>query len=191
MVRIPEHGRLLQTGWVLLLGCLIPVSLTAQDDTTAEATSAAADETASATAETTASASDKASDDQPASYEVKQQRLSVEVELNGLFQSEQTAPIRIRPKSWSTLVIREAVPHGTVVKAGDSILWLETKKLDEAITEAEQAIEQSHLSLELAHINREASLQTDELTLESTERTKREADEVLDYFNETDRKRSE
>lgn len=43
------------------------------------------------------------------------------------------APISLRPEMFKTLEVVKAVAHGTSVKKGEQLLWLETKDLDEEI----------------------------------------------------------
>lgn len=83
----------------------------------------------------------------PASHIVTSGPLKIEVELEGLFEADQMSEIVVRPKSWSTLEVLEAVAHGQKVSQGQTLVKLDMTKIDTAIKEAKTANELAEISL--------------------------------------------
>ena len=66
----------------------------------------------------------------PSTYQVTRGAFRVEVKLSGVFESTKTAEISLSPKAWSQLRVLKAVGHGSAVKKGQQLLWLDLEKLD-------------------------------------------------------------
>jgi HlyD family secretion protein len=76
---------------------------------------------------------------EPPTHVVAPTPFLVEARLEGVFESTVMAEVSIDAKRWTQLVVDEAVPHGTRVKAGDVLVRLDTTKLDETVRDLEIA----------------------------------------------------
>ena len=124
-------------------------------------------------------------------HTIKSTPFRVDVSLKGVFESRQSAEISLRPKAWTTLEVAKVVAHGTSVKKGEPVLWLDTEKLDKELESAQNAVEVGDLDLRQQEVSLRALEQSVPLDLEAAERTARIATEELDYFLETDRAQQE
>jgi multidrug efflux pump subunit AcrA (membrane-fusion protein) len=107
--------------------------------------------------------------------------------LDGVFEAREREEIKLDPDSWSELVVREVAGQGTAVKAGDKLLRLDSKKLDDAISDLEAAQKISDLTLRQAEADLGLLEKTSAFDLLAAEQAKRAADEDLRHFLEKDR----
>lgn len=75
----------------------------------------------------------------------KTKPINVYESFASVIQSTETGEVKADIESWSDLQIKKIVDEGTMVTAGQDILWFETEKLDLAIKEAEFAFESAKL----------------------------------------------
>ncbi len=123
----------------------------------------------------------------PPVHTVKAGTFRIETELDGILEAETMTPISLRPDVFKTLEVVKAVPHGTEVKQGEPLIWLETKDLDEQIRETELAVELGELSIKDAKEDLEFFEATMPLDLAIAERANRVAQRELSQYVETDR----
>ena len=164
---------------MLIFGSYTAVPVHGQEAKTAEAKkpAAAADKEASS----------KDSPAKEATHKVKRDRLKIEVNLTGVFEPTQMWPVVLRPNSWSSFTVVKAVAHGQKVKKGETLVWLDMSKIDEQLTDMEHAMQLSKLTQRTADSDWELLQKTVPLDLKSAQRSKRIADEDLNYFMKTDR----
>jgi HlyD family secretion protein len=74
----------------------------------------------------------------------------VKVALKGLFESAAMAEVVLRPQAWSQLSVLEAVGPGRWVQKDERLVSLDTRRIDEAIRDAETALETSALAIRQA-----------------------------------------
>ena len=121
----------------------------------------------------------------PSEYITKLAPFKITVELDGFFSPTKEHKVSLAPKAWADMTVVSAMEHGQTVTKGDKLVTLETKKLSEAIIEAEK----NHPSLKLAHDILETELKSLEKstpkTLENTKRAKSVADEQWQYYQKT------
>src|SRR5687767_5625847 len=130
-IKNTARGTIVSALLVLLLGA---ARLWAEEDGNGEAQPA---DPAKA-AETKVKEKEKEKPKDPgATHTVARGPLKLDAELDGVFVSGQASEVVLRPELWADLTVQKAVPHGTRVKAGELLVQLETKKLDEAIADAE------------------------------------------------------
>lgn len=122
--------------------------------------------------------------EKPKTHTVKTGPFEVEVTLDGVFESTETYEIVLRPEVWSSLKVEEVVPEGTRVKKGDTLLKLETDKLDESIRDQEFALKLSELALAQAEVSLKSLEKSVPLDLEAARRSQRIAEEEMKYFLE-------
>ena len=155
----------------LLLGLTVATQAFAQEDTKKSDADATAKPAAPATA----------------THTVKVERFKIEVDLSGVFEADQMSPVDLRPKSWSSFTVLNAVPHGKKVEKGETLVWLDMEKIDEQLQDLEQARRLSKLSQQLADTELDLLKATVPMDLEAAARTQKLADEDLNYFLKVNR----
>lgn len=105
-----------------------------------------------------------------------------ELKLSGTFVSQDVTEIILRPEAWSSLKVKEAVPHGTPVGAEDVILQLETEDIDRKIEDLRRSQYAAGLSLKLAEEEMAFAEKTFPMDRKIAERTLEHAKEDLDYY---------
>jgi HlyD family secretion protein len=118
----------------------------------------------------------------PPTHTIARGALKVKVALDGILESAEMVPVKIEPKAWTDFPVLEAVPHGTRVKKGDSLVKIDTEKLKEQIDELEQDRPGAKIALELAEAELKNLEQSTPLKLETAKRTQRRADEDYTQF---------
>ena len=118
----------------------------------------------------------------PATHEVQASRLKLELKLDGTFESRQSAEVKLKPKAWAKLEVKDALAHGASVKKGDTLVTLDLEDLEKAIKAAEQAFALSELSLKDAKLSLAALKKTVPIDLAAAERSVKQARADLDYF---------
>ena len=124
----------------------------------------------------------KAQVDQPRTHHVEKAPFKIEVTLKGIFEAEEMGEISLSPEAWTTLSVKKAIEHGTSVRAGETLVWLDTEKLDQAIRDLQSELHLGALAINQAEKeleNLEKSLPVD---LAAAERAKKLADEDLHNF---------
>ncbi|MAS96419.1 MAG: hypothetical protein CMO55_24790 [Verrucomicrobiales bacterium] len=130
-------------------------------------------------------ASEKEKDkEQENTVTLKGEELKIEVELDGVVEGTKSTAIAMNLDRWTELVVVSVVPHGTFVKEGDSLIELETEKLEEKIEELEQKLPVDELELQMAQRALEKLEKTTPLSLENARRAKLQAEEDLAYFED-------
>src|SRR5262245_24512949 len=126
-------------------------------------------------------------------HKVEKGPFKIEVTLKGVFEAEQMTEVALRPEVWNPqsgggmLVLRKAIEHGTTVKKGEPILWLETEKLEQTIRDMENDRHLSELAIKQAEEELPLLEKGAPHELASAERAKKIADEDLKRFIEVDR----
>jgi multidrug efflux pump subunit AcrA (membrane-fusion protein) len=129
----------------------------------------------------------------PAGATVKVERgpFKATVSLKGVFAASEMAEVVLRPEAWGStgggFVIVSAVEPGTAVKKGDVLVTLQTDKIDRAIRELEAEQQVGQVALRLAEEELPVLEKSTPLEMASAERLKKQADEDLKKFLETDR----
>lgn len=119
-------------------------------------------------------------------HTVKAGLFRIETEQEGVLEAASMLPISLRPEVFKTLEVVRAVAHGTEVKAGEQLVWLETKDLDEEIRETELSVELGELSLKAAKEDLEYLDAITPLDLAQAERSLMLAERALKQYLETD-----
>ncbi len=125
---------------------------------------------------------------EPATVKVKQGKLVVETSLKGVFESEQAAELFIELKNWaSPLVVKQAAPHGKMVKKGDVLLEIDMTKIEQALRDLSLEREVAEIALRQARDELPVLEQLLPMNLAAAERDKRIAEEDLKRYLDTDR----
>lgn len=122
----------------------------------------------------------------PETHAVTPGPFQVQVDLEGIFESEQMTEVILRPEVFSSLEVEKAVPQGTKVAAGDPILWLETEDIDEQLRNAEFDLEQAKLTLAQSELELASAEAAAPLDIRAAERAKQEADQAMEHYLKVD-----
>jgi len=123
----------------------------------------------------------------PSTHKVKRGPFKIEAQLKGVFEARNMTEVIFRPEAWPTLVVQKAVKQGARVKAGDVVLALDTKKIDEAIRDMEDARSLSDVSFRLMREETAALEKSVPLDLAAAERAGRHSVEDLERYARVDR----
>lgn len=128
-----------------------------------------------------AAKSDKAKDEKkkPETHKVKSKKLSIEMEVDGVFVASDMTEVPLRPEKWSKFEVVEAKPHGVKVRKGDMLVRFDDEDLEEAIAEA--SLEQRLGELTMMETEEEFPRLEKAVELNFTE-AKRSYDETVDEF---------
>ncbi len=123
----------------------------------------------------------------PSTHKVKRGPFKIEAQLKGVFEARNMTEVIFRPEAWATLVVHKAVEQGTRVKAGDVLIALDTKKIDEAIRDMENARSLSDVGFKLMKEEAAELEKTVPLDLAAAERAGRHSVEDLERYARVDR----
>ncbi len=123
----------------------------------------------------------------PTTHTVKAETFKVEAQLKGAFESPHAAEIVFRPEAWAELTVLDAAMPGTPVKKGDTILRLDTQKIDEALKDAEAGLAAMDPALKTSQEELAAMEKTLDMDLSAAQRAKQYADEDFKRYTDTDR----
>lgn len=117
-------------------------------------------------------------------FTVEEKPFTLETTLQGTFLPAQSQAVRITPKVWTDFPITSLVPQGATVKKGDTLIGIDSEKLDLQIAQ----IEQNRASAELALAQAKHELAQLEINtprqLEDAARAEKEATENLKWYTE-------
>lgn len=113
-----------------------------------------------------------------------------EVTLTGVFEALQSSELTVGTEELTAFKIRKIVPHGTRVRKGQTLVWLETEDIDEKIKASEVSLQLAKIDLQDAEFNWEQFRKTQDLDKARTERTRHAAKQAHDNYIQVDRERS-
>lgn len=123
----------------------------------------------------------------PATYKAEKGSFRVELTLKGVLEAAESTEVVLRPEAWTSLTVMKAVDHGSVVKKGDTIITLDTEKIDRAIRDMEADRYLAELGLKQAEEELALLEKATPLDLAAAELAKKYADEDLKRYKEQDR----
>jgi HlyD family secretion protein len=129
--------------------------------------------------------------DASATHEVTRELLKQELELDGVFEAQQSAEVTLRPEVWQDLSVTEAVAHGRRVEAGETLVKLDMKKIELAIADAAAAHKLAELAAAQAKEDFRLAQESHPIEMAKAERAAQIAAEDLKRFNEIERPMSE
>jgi HlyD family secretion protein len=120
-------------------------------------------------------------------HKVEKGPFKVELTIKGVFESEAMTEVLISPEAFTPenrgqLRVLKALPHGSEVRKGDQLLWLDMERIDLIIADLERDRELADLSFKLAYEDLYALEKTTPIDLANAERGKKLADEDVNYF---------
>jgi HlyD family secretion protein len=124
----------------------------------------------------------------PATAKVEKGTVKAGVSLKGVVAAERTAEVSIKPEAWAVpLMVKKAVPHGTRVKQGEPLVYLELDKIDQAIKDLKADRALAELAIKQAEEELPVLQKSVPLDIAAAERARQIADEDLKKFNDVDR----
>lgn len=108
--------------------------------------------------------------------------LKVEVELAGVIESSSLHEVPLIPKEWAQWQVTEAVPAGTRVQKGQTLIKFETTKIDESLRDLDAGQALAKLTLEQAQKDLALAEESVPLELTLADRAKQIADEDLERY---------
>lgn len=111
------------------------------------------------------------------------------VKLSGVFVADQATELTTGADKLGALKIEKLVAHGTSVKQGENVVWLESKAADEKIQSAEVDLQLAQLALENAEFEFKQFLELQKLDRNQIERDRQVAQQRYDNFVKVDRQR--
>jgi RND family efflux transporter MFP subunit len=164
----------------------------ASDEATASEKSPQADQ-ASKTAAKPEKAKSGASSEtaEPATYTVKKGPFKVELSLKGGFEPEKTFPLSVRLKEWKVLEVRKAVPHGTHVTRGQTLVEFNHEDIGKLIADMTADGQLAKLTLKQAEKTLQLMEVATPIDLELAQRAKRNADQDLARYLKVERPMTE
>ena len=122
----------------------------------------------------------------PDTITVEPERFRLTIELSGVLEAAVMTPVEIDAQAWDSLVITEAVAHGSAVTPGQVLIRTDTEDLDEEIANAQREVDSMRMSL--ARARKEANLQRRAVELQryGNELAMRRARQDFDHFLEVE-----
>jgi HlyD family secretion protein len=118
----------------------------------------------------------------PATHKVTKENFKIDITLKGVFEATQMTELVYRPKQWTSLQVLEAVPAGTMVKAGEPLLKPDLEKIDKALKDLETDHALAELGYKQSDIEFTYGQKLMELDFKQAELAKKMADEDLQKF---------
>ncbi len=113
---------------------------------------------------------------------LKEEKLQVLVETDGVFQSSETEELILKPEKWASLKVESVVSHGSQVNEGDPLLVLATEDLDKELDSLKRSVQASDLMLRLAVDELRFLKESTAMDLQQSDLAARIAAEELDYY---------
>ena len=120
-------------------------------------------------------------------HKVEKGLFKLEVTLKGILEAETMTEVYLTPEAYTPEVrgimrVLKAVEHGTEVKKGDQLIWLDMERIDQILTDMEKDKYLADLGYNLAHEDLQALEKSTPLELTALERSKKFSDEDLKRF---------
>lgn len=129
----------------------------------------------------------------PPTHKVEKGPFKVEVTLKGMLEAKTMQPVPLThlevwtPNLGGLLMVEKAVAHGTQVRKGDPLLWLNTERIDQTISDLKEDSKLNVLALKQAEEDMPLLEKAVPLDLAAAERTKKQADEDMKYFTDVEK----
>jgi multidrug efflux pump subunit AcrA (membrane-fusion protein) len=134
---------------------------------------------------TTGSTSTTAKD----SYLVKRGSVDASIDADGYFEATDPLEIRIRPKAYQgELIILSVAPHGSSVKAGQTILEIDPQEIDRQIAAADNELLTARANAEKAQADTDLGEQGDALAMKVQQDELKHAEDAVKWFDDVDGK---
>lgn len=109
------------------------------------------------------------------------------VELDATAIPSKSVSITANPEAWNAMKIEKILPSGSIVKKGDTLVWIDTENLDKKIVEVEKARVKQKLELENAEQDLSEMERSTVVQLSNAERKYKRFLEDYDYYQKVQR----
>jgi multidrug resistance efflux pump len=118
----------------------------------------------------------------PPTQKVEAEPFRIEAQAEGVFEAVRMAPVLVHPEAITPPEVERAVAHGQRVKKGATLIWLDTRKLDEEVRVAEDAVKMSQLALRDGEAELKLLQESESLDLQAARKANERAQDELEYF---------
>ena len=112
------------------------------------------------------------------------------ITVSGVFEAINAHEISADTEQIKSLKIKKIIPHGTVVKKDQNLVWFETKDVDKQIRDATATFRLAELTFKDDEFAFQQFVETQELDKAAADRTHKKARQDFDNFVQVDRERS-
>ncbi len=123
----------------------------------------------------------------PKVHKVERKTLELKVTLNGVLESSRMKEVAIATKSWGEFIVLDALPQGTEVKKGESLVTLDTEKIDDKIRGLRQELDILEIDRQIAKTDLKLADIINPMELAALERRNKETKEDLARYLEIHR----
>lgn len=117
-------------------------------------------------------------------FTVEEKPFKTETKLEAVFLPTSSEAIRIKPEAWTDFPITSLISQGTIVKKGDTLIGIDTEKLDKHIANVEKNRQSAELALAQAkHELAQLEISTPR-KLEDAARLEKELTENLKWYTD-------
>ena len=109
------------------------------------------------------------------------------IKVSGTVESTVETPIEMNLKRWGDMTVIKALPHGAIVKKGDTLIELETKDILKKIDDLALGMPAKELELAAAILELESAEKLTPLALAKALREKTQAEQDLVHFEDKSR----
>lgn len=109
--------------------------------------------------------------------------------VSGVFEAKQATELSGGTKQIKSLVIKRIVPHGTLVRKEQPIVWFETEGPEKQLSEAENNLRLAEIAMRESEFALEQFQETQQLDKAKAQRNYQNAKQDFDNFVQTDRER--
>ena len=111
--------------------------------------------------------------------------------VTGTFESRQMSELSAATKQIKSLTLKRIIPHGTLVKKGQPIVWFETEGPEKQLSEAEVSLRLAEITMRESEFGFEQFTETQNLDKAKAKLAYQSAKQDFDNFVQTDRERQE
>lgn len=115
-------------------------------------------------------------------HTVKAGKFEQVIKLEAVAMPEEGFPVSVKPAVWSLIKIEKLLPHGSSVKKGEKLLWIDTEALDKRIEEVTKERLKQKLVLENAELELDSLKSTTAESLAKAELEYKRFQEDYDYY---------
>jgi len=120
-----------------------------------------------------------------ADYTIKADSFQQVINLEAVAVPTQATEISIKPEAWGAYKIEKVLPQGSLVNKGDTLIWIDTEDLDEAIVNTKKARILQKLQLEAAQQGLAELERSTPISIESAQRKYDRYQQNYDYYKKT------
>lgn len=111
--------------------------------------------------------------------------------VNATVESKNMTPVEVNVEKWTDLEIKKILDEGSVVSAGEPIVWFETDEIDRKLKDASYAIQMSELGLKSSELELDLAEKTFDLNMQLKQRDFDNMQEDYKYYTEVERPNQE